>query len=160
MQHFVSRGQCWRSDQADFILLRQARILIQQKMCTDYPQEMCISCGTIHKESSLTRLKMFSNKPREGIDGLSFAQAGIAESAPMKEALRTQGSKRDSSCWEDWSPVQVSNILLKVSLVFFLQLDHYPSVSYHLPSSSDTLFNSPKSLFLGKVIGKNSVLHV
>ncbi|ELK05213.1 Contactin-associated protein-like 2 [Pteropus alecto] len=33
-----------------------------------------------------------------------------------------------------------------------LKLDHYPSVSYHLPSSSDTLFNSPKSLFLGKVI--------
>uniref|UniRef100_G1QTA7 Laminin G domain-containing protein n=1 Tax=Nomascus leucogenys TaxID=61853 RepID=G1QTA7_NOMLE len=44
-----------------------------------------------------------------------------------------------------------------VSLVFLLQLDHYPSVSYHLPSSSDTLFNSPKSLFLGKVIGKNVV---
>uniref|UniRef100_A0A2K5CZP2 Contactin associated protein like 2 n=1 Tax=Aotus nancymaae TaxID=37293 RepID=A0A2K5CZP2_AOTNA len=39
-----------------------------------------------------------------------------------------------------------------------LKLDHYPSVSYHLPSSSDTLFNSPKSLFLGKVIGKNVVL--
>ncbi|KAI4585186.1 hypothetical protein MJG53_006720 [Ovis ammon polii x Ovis aries] len=33
-----------------------------------------------------------------------------------------------------------------------LKLDHYPSVSYHLPSSSDTVFNSPKSLFLGKVI--------
>lgn len=42
-----------------------------------------------------------------------------------------------------------------MSLILFLQLDHYPSVSYHLPSSSDTLFNSPKSLFLGKVIGKN-----
>uniref|UniRef100_A0A8C2UK34 Contactin associated protein 2 n=1 Tax=Chinchilla lanigera TaxID=34839 RepID=A0A8C2UK34_CHILA len=36
--------------------------------------------------------------------------------------------------------------------VIILKLDHYPSVSYHLPSSSDTLFNSPKSLFLGKVI--------
>nr|XP_021490780.1 contactin-associated protein-like 2 [Meriones unguiculatus] len=33
-----------------------------------------------------------------------------------------------------------------------LKLDHYPAVGYHLPSSSDTLFNSPKSLFLGKVI--------
>ncbi|XP_036616461.1 contactin-associated protein-like 2 [Trichosurus vulpecula] len=33
-----------------------------------------------------------------------------------------------------------------------LQLDHYSPVSYSLPSSSDTLFNSPKSLFLGKVI--------
>nr|KAF6319752.1 hypothetical protein mMyoMyo1_008489 [Myotis myotis] len=43
-----------------------------------------------------------------------------------------------------------------------LKLDHYPSVSYHLPSSSDTLFNSPKSLFLGKVIGKNlgQIAHV
>ncbi|KAM8980872.1 contactin-associated protein-like 2 [Sarcophilus harrisii] len=33
-----------------------------------------------------------------------------------------------------------------------LQLDHYSPVSYSLPSSSDTLFNSPKALFLGKVI--------
>lgn len=56
------------------------------------------------------------------------------------------------------SQVQVSNPLLKSLLFLSLQLDHYPSVSYHLPSSSDTLFNSPKSLFLGKVIGKNSVL--
>lgn len=55
----------------------------------------------------------------------------------------------------DLSPVQDGDVLLNVSLFFFLQLDHYPSVSYHLPSSSDTLFNSPKSLFLGKVIGKN-----
>ncbi|KAB0396529.1 hypothetical protein E2I00_008145 [Balaenoptera physalus] len=38
------------------------------------------------------------------------------------------------------------------------KLDHYPSVSYRLPSSSDTLFNSPKSLFLGKVIGLRSQL--
>ncbi|XP_008588698.1 PREDICTED: contactin-associated protein-like 2 [Galeopterus variegatus] len=50
-------------------------------------------------------------------------------------------------------PVQDHDMLLKVSLVLFLQLDHYPSVSYHLPSSSDTFFNSPKSLFLGRVIG-------
>ncbi|KAG5210663.1 hypothetical protein JEQ12_015857 [Ovis aries] len=39
-----------------------------------------------------------------------------------------------------------------------LKLDHYPSVSYHLPSSSDTVFNSPKSLFLGKVIGQKKAL--
>ncbi|XP_017902317.1 PREDICTED: contactin-associated protein-like 2 [Capra hircus] len=38
-----------------------------------------------------------------------------------------------------------------------LKLDHYPSVSYHLPSSSDTLFNSPKSLFLGKVIETGNI---
>lgn len=43
---------------------------------------------------------------------------------------------------------------------FSLQLDHYPSVSKSLPSSSDTIFNSPKSLFLGKVIGKNPVLGI
>ncbi|XP_075413558.1 contactin-associated protein-like 2 [Tenrec ecaudatus] len=38
-----------------------------------------------------------------------------------------------------------------------LQLDHYPRVSHHLPSSWDTLFNSPKSLFLGKVIETGSI---
>ncbi|KAI6075273.1 Contactin-associated protein-like 2 [Aix galericulata] len=33
-----------------------------------------------------------------------------------------------------------------------LQLDHYPPTSYSLPTTSDILFNSPKALFLGKVI--------
>uniref|UniRef100_A0A8C3SJJ5 Contactin associated protein 2 n=1 Tax=Chelydra serpentina TaxID=8475 RepID=A0A8C3SJJ5_CHESE len=33
-----------------------------------------------------------------------------------------------------------------------LQLDHYPPASYSLPTASDTQFNSPKALFLGKVI--------
>ncbi|NWW63601.1 CNTP2 protein, partial [Ifrita kowaldi] len=33
-----------------------------------------------------------------------------------------------------------------------LQLDHYPPTSYSLPASSDIQFNSPKALFLGKVI--------
>ncbi|GAB0184083.1 contactin-associated protein-like 2 [Grus japonensis] len=34
-----------------------------------------------------------------------------------------------------------------------LQLDHYPPTSYSLPTASDIEFNSPKALFLGKVIG-------
>ncbi|NWX04926.1 CNTP2 protein, partial [Caloenas nicobarica] len=34
-----------------------------------------------------------------------------------------------------------------------LQLDHYPPTSYSLPTASDIQFNSPKALFLGKVIG-------
>ncbi|KAI1242965.1 Contactin-associated protein-like 2, partial [Lamprotornis superbus] len=33
-----------------------------------------------------------------------------------------------------------------------LQLDHYPPTSYSLPATSDIQFNSPKALFLGKVI--------
>ncbi|XP_028831829.1 contactin-associated protein-like 2b [Denticeps clupeoides] len=32
-----------------------------------------------------------------------------------------------------------------------LQLDHYPSISYSLPESSDTEFNLVKTIFLGKV---------
>ncbi|OCT74267.1 hypothetical protein XELAEV_18033226mg [Xenopus laevis] len=32
------------------------------------------------------------------------------------------------------------------------QLDHYPPAVYSLPSTSDTQFNGPKALFLGKVI--------
>ncbi|XP_031447867.1 contactin-associated protein-like 2 [Phasianus colchicus] len=34
-----------------------------------------------------------------------------------------------------------------------LQIDHYPPATYNLPAASDIQFNSPKALFLGKVIG-------
>lgn len=45
---------------------------------------------------------------------------------------------------------------LKTLIISFLfpQLDHYPPTSYSLPAASDIQFNSPKALFLGKVIGK------
>lgn len=37
------------------------------------------------------------------------------------------------------------------------QIDHYPPATYSLPAASDIQFNSPKALFLGKVIGKVSL---
>uniref|UniRef100_A0AAY4A133 Contactin-associated protein-like 2 n=1 Tax=Denticeps clupeoides TaxID=299321 RepID=A0AAY4A133_9TELE len=39
----------------------------------------------------------------------------------------------------------------------WVQLDHYPSVSYSLPEESDTEFNNIKSLFLGKVFETGQV---
>nr|XP_036855403.1 contactin-associated protein-like 2 [Manis javanica] len=75
-----------------------------------------------------------------------------SESALRKSGLETRVQKAVSSPQEGLTPRQDSHVLLKASPLFFLQLDHYPSASYRLPGPSDTLFNSPKSLFLGKVI--------
>lgn len=47
--------------------------------------------------------------------------------------------------------------LVFVLVCFWLQLDHYPPVSYTLPDASDTQFNLIKTLFLGKVYGKSLI---
>ncbi|GAA6084649.1 contactin-associated protein-like 2 isoform X1 [Tachysurus ichikawai] len=44
--------------------------------------------------------------------------------------------------------------ITRIEREIHVQLDHYPSVSYTLPETSDTLFNLVKTLFLGKVFGK------
>ncbi|XP_049341674.1 contactin-associated protein-like 2a isoform X1 [Astyanax mexicanus] len=41
--------------------------------------------------------------------------------------------------------------ITRIERDIYVQLDHYPSVSYTLPEASDTQFNLVKTLFLGKV---------
>lgn len=106
---------------------------------------MGINGRTVRKEPSLTKFTLFSSNL-----GWDLRVATLKQDTP-KPRFRGVMSPPPP---ENAIPAQ--DMLLKVPLVLFPQLDHYPSVSYHLPSSSDTLFNAPKALFLGKVIGKSS----
>ncbi|KAL7840825.1 hypothetical protein AOLI_G00261480 [Acnodon oligacanthus] len=44
--------------------------------------------------------------------------------------------------------------ITRIERDIYVQLDHYPLVSYTLPEASDIQFNLVKTLFLGKVFGK------
>jgi len=55
-----------------------------------------------------------------------------------------------------WHCKKADQFKILIISFLFLQLDHYPPTSYSLPTASDIQFNSPKALFLGKVIGKIS----
>lgn len=128
-------------------------------------------------EVSKQKLKWFCNNQKALIsnvvppsflyltDGRCGRASVLTDISPLSKWSRTYQHISYISCWHKlWKGALIwhhckQEDRFEIFMASFLcsQIDHYPPATYSLPAASDIQFNSPKALFLGKVIGKVSL---